>query len=226
MTPWEWVVIVPQKDLRLAKSRLELDGQDRRRVARALLRDTVAAARATPGVADVIVVLDRARDVTAVEDLGVHHVLAPDSGLNEALRQGERAARATRPRCGVAALPADLPLIEPVLLGHALAQARTRDRTFVADADHRGTTLLTAAPGHSLDPAYGIGSREAHRRTGAVELTGPRFAPLRLDVDHLDHLMLVAPIAHHANLSNALAQLESDANRHAPHAHPLLGVQP
>ncbi|MEU0782645.1 2-phospho-L-lactate guanylyltransferase [Streptomyces sp. NPDC006173] len=226
MTPWEWVVVVPQKDLRLAKSRLELDGQDRRRVARALFRDTVTTARATPGVAEVIVVLDRARDLAAVEDLGVRHVLAPGSGLNEALRQGEWAARATRPGCGVAALPADLPLIEPALLGHALAQARTRDRTFVADADHRGTTLLTAAPGHSLNSAYGIGSREAHRRTGAYELTGPRFAPLRLDVDHLDHLVLVAPIAHHANLSDALGRLEAGAYRHALSAHPLLGVHP
>ncbi|MCX5285603.1 MULTISPECIES: 2-phospho-L-lactate guanylyltransferase [unclassified Streptomyces] len=224
MTPWQWAVVVPQKDLRLAKSRMELDGQDRRRVARALLRDTVTAARATPGVCEVVVVLDRARDLAAIEDLGVHHVLAPGSGLNEALARGERAARAVRPRCGVAALPADLPLIEPALLGHALALARTRDRTFVADADHRGTTLLTAAPGHSLHSAYGIGSREAHRRTGAFELTGPRFAPLRLDVDHLDHLLLVAPIVHHANLSEALARLESGAFGHAPSASPRLGV--
>ncbi|MEU8795375.1 2-phospho-L-lactate guanylyltransferase [Streptomyces sp. NPDC048643] len=222
MTPWEWVVVVPQKDLRLAKSRMELEGQDRRRVARALFRDTVVAARATPGVCAVVVVLDRARDLAAVEDLGVHAVLAPGSGLNAALAQGERAARALRPRCGVAALPADLPLIEPALLGHTLALARTRDRTFITDADHRGTTLLTAAPGHSLHSAYGIGSREAHLRTGAFELTGPRFAPLRLDVDHLDHLMLVAPIAHHVNLAQELARLESGALA----AMPLLGVQP
>ncbi|WP_328756326.1 MULTISPECIES: 2-phospho-L-lactate guanylyltransferase [Streptomyces] len=205
-----WAVVVPQKDLRLAKSRLALDSPDRQRVASALFRDTVAAAQHTPGVATVIVVVDRIQDLEPVAGLGVGHVLGTGPGLNEALHQGERAARAGHPGCGVAALPADLPLIEPALLGRALAEAGAHDRAFLPDADDEGTTLLTARPGHALGPVYGIGSREAHRRSGAVELTGPGLAALRYDLDclaHLAHLALVPPPARHTHLSDVLARL-------------------
>jgi 2-phospho-L-lactate guanylyltransferase len=207
----DWVIIIPQKDFRRAKSRLDLGERDRRAVARALLRDTVTAAREASGVGEVIVVLDRHGDLEAVDDLDVRHVLATGSGLNEALRRGERAARAGRPRCALAALPADLPLIEPAVVGRALGYARTHDRAFVADAEHRGTTLLTARPGQALRPAYGVASREAHRRSGAFELTGPDLASMRFDVDHLTHLRLVSPLVNHSNLSDALGTMTPDA---------------
>jgi 2-phospho-L-lactate guanylyltransferase len=54
-------------------------------------------------------------------------------------------------------------------------------RAFVADATGTGTTLLAAAPGVELAPAYGPRSRQSHLASGAAELPG---APgLRLDVD-------------------------------------------
>jgi 2-phospho-L-lactate guanylyltransferase len=209
-----WVVIIPQKDFRQAKSRLELDERDRRAVARALFRDTVTAALAAPGVVEVIVVLDRQEDLDAAGDLGVRHVLAPGSGLNEALRQGERAARAGRPRCAVASLPADLPFVEPAVLGRALAYARLHDRAFLADAECRGTTLLTARPGQPLSPAYGVESRAAHRRSGAYELAAADLASLRFDVDHLTHLRLVSPLVNHSHLSEVLGGLPPDVHGH------------
>jgi 2-phospho-L-lactate guanylyltransferase len=49
-----------------------------------------------------------------------------------------------------------------------------------------GTTLLAAAPGAALTPAYGAGSRAVHLASGAVELPGA--AGLRLDVDTPDDL--------------------------------------
>ncbi|MEU1598925.1 2-phospho-L-lactate guanylyltransferase [Streptomyces sp. NPDC005708] len=203
-----WSVVIPQKDLRLAKSRLELDSRDRQRVASALFRDTVTAAQHTPGVSTVIVVVDRIQDLEPVVDLGVGHVLGTGQGLNGALRQGELAARAGRPGCGIAALPADLPLIEPAVLTRALAEAGAHDRAFLPDADDQGTTLLTARPGHALGPVYGIGSRQAHRRSGAVELTEPGLAALRYDLDCLAHLALVPPLARHTHLSDVLAHLK------------------
>ncbi|MGW3028323.1 2-phospho-L-lactate guanylyltransferase [Streptomyces sp. NPDC001221] len=203
-----WAVVIPQKDLRLAKSRLELDAGDRQRVARALFRDTVTAAQHTPGVSTVIVVLDRIQDLEPVVDLGVGHVLGTGPGLNGAVRQGELAARARRPGCGVAALPADLPLIEPAVLARALSEAGAHDRAFLPDADEQGTTLLTARPGHALGPVYGIGSRQAHRRSGAAELTEPGLATLRYDLDHLAHLALVPRLARHTHLCDVLARLK------------------
>ncbi|MDX3761737.1 2-phospho-L-lactate guanylyltransferase [Streptomyces mirabilis] len=202
-----WAVVIPQKDLRLAKSRLALDSRDRQRVASALFRDTVAAARHTPGVSTVIVVVDRIQDLEPVAGLGVGHVLGTGPGLNGALRQGELTARAGHPGCGVAALPADLPLIEPAVLARALAEAGAHDRAFLPDADDEGTTLLTARPGHALGPVYGNGSRRAHRRSGAVELTEPGLAALRYDLDCLAHLALVPPLARHTHLSDVLAHL-------------------
>jgi 2-phospho-L-lactate guanylyltransferase len=59
-------------------------------------------------------------------------------------------------------------------------------RGFVADVTGSGTTLLAAAPGVALAPAYGPGSRQVHLRSGAVELPGA--AGLRLDVDTPDDL--------------------------------------
>ena len=58
----------------------------------------------------------------------------------------------------------------------------------VADASETGTVLLTVAHGTALDPAFGIGSREHHLQTGAVDLTqalpaGDASAGLRRDVD-------------------------------------------
>ncbi|MFD8078694.1 2-phospho-L-lactate guanylyltransferase [Streptomyces sp. NPDC059718] len=225
MRRWDWVVVIPQKDLRLAKSRLELGPRDRRSVARALLRDTVTAARAAPGVGEVIVVLDRLQDFDTVDDLGVRPVLTDGPGLNEALRQGEQTARAIHPRCAVASLPADLPFLEPAVLGRALAYARTRDRAFVADAECRGTTLLTASPGQALQPSYGAESRAAHRRSGAHELTEPDLASLRFDVDHLAHLLLVAPLVNHSDshLSDALGRLDPDTYGRTPTAHTIPG---
>ncbi|MET7495235.1 2-phospho-L-lactate guanylyltransferase [Streptomyces sp900116325] len=203
-----WAVVIPQKDLRLAKSRLELDPRDRQRVASALFRDTVTAAQHTPSVSTVIVVLDRIQDLEPVVGLGVGHVLGTGSGLNGALRQGELAARASHPGCGIAVLPADLPLIEPAVLARALAKAGAHDRAFLPDADDQGTTLLTARPGHALGPVYGIGSRQAHRRSGAIELTEPGLAALRYDLDCLAHLALVSPLARHTHLSDVLAHLK------------------
>ncbi|MEV7323025.1 2-phospho-L-lactate guanylyltransferase [Streptomyces sp. NPDC093970] len=204
-----WAVVVPQKDLRLAKSRLELGPRDRQRIAGALFRDTVTAARHTPGVSAVVVVVDRLQDLEPVAGLGVGHVLGTGAGLNEALRTGELAARAGLPGCGVAALPADLPLIGPAVLGRALTEAGAHDRAFLPDADDQGTTLLTARPGISLGPVYGTGSRDAHRRSGAVELTAPGLAALRHDLDRLAHLALIPPLARHTHLSGVLARLES-----------------
>ncbi|MFF7213809.1 2-phospho-L-lactate guanylyltransferase [Streptomyces sp. NPDC008238] len=225
MRRWDWVVVIPQKDLRLAKSRLQLGPRARRSVARALLRDTVTAARAAPGVGEVVVVLDRVQDFHTVEDLGVRAVLADGPGLNEAIRQGEQTARALHPRCGVASLPADLPFIEPAVLARALTHARAHDRAFVADAECRGTTLLAASPGQALQPSYGTGSRAAHRRSGAFELTAPDLAALRFDVDHLDHLLLVATLVNdsHPHLSDALGRLPLDTYRSTPSAHTIPG---
>jgi 2-phospho-L-lactate guanylyltransferase len=174
-------LLVPVKDARDAKSRLGSVGDQRRMdLMAAFARDAVSAARASDLV-EVFVVGDPALD------LGV--VVLPDLGggsLNRALARA--AEQVASPERGTAALLADLPCLRTSDLDQALRAALDAGgRSFVADAAGTGTTLLVAAPGHDLDPHFGVGSALAHESSGAVPLTAA-LASLRLDVDTTDDL--------------------------------------
>lgn len=184
-------LLVPVKPLHRAKTRLRGaadrgvgDPRAHARLALALARDTLAAAAAARTVrrlvaitSDPVVLAALARDgVCTVPD-------EPGSGLNPALRQGERELRALDPAASVGVLPADLPALRPAELEAAvLAALAGGGRAFCADRAGTGTTLLLAAPGHALDPRFGAGSAAAHRAAGAGELTGD-WPGLRCDVD-------------------------------------------
>ncbi|MGR7023460.1 2-phospho-L-lactate guanylyltransferase [Geodermatophilus sp. URMC 62] len=183
MGPVRWSLVVPAKRLGAAKTRLRpLTGPSggcvHAELVLALLADTVAAARACPEVADVVVVTDDERAAATVRACGARTVPdAPDRGLNPALAHGALAAATG----AVAALSSDLPALRPAELAAALAAATAAPRCFVADAAGTGTTLLTAA-GVPLDPRFGRDSAAAHAATGAVALAGG-WPGLRRDVD-------------------------------------------
>jgi len=177
-----WSVVVPAKRLALAKTRLRplttALGGGHDDLVLALLADTVAAARACPLVAEVVVVTDEPAAGTLVRELGARTVPdVPDAGLNAALEHGASSAR----HDAVAALSSDLPALRPEELTAALEAAASVPRAFVADADGTGTTLLTAV-GVPLRPSFGTGSAQAHRDGGAVPLEG-RWPGLVRDVD-------------------------------------------
>ncbi len=180
-----WSLVVPAKRLGAAKTRLAPltggDGDGRglhAELVLALLADTVAAARACPAVADVVVVTDDGRAAATVRALGARTVPdEPDRGLNPALAHGALAAGAP----AVAALSSDLPALRPEELAAALAAAAAVPRGFVADAAGTGTTLLTAS-GVPLDPRFGRDSAAAHAASGARALDGD-WPGLRRDVD-------------------------------------------
>jgi 2-phospho-L-lactate guanylyltransferase len=198
-----WSVVIPVKRLPLAKSRLYDGSRSRaghRELALALALDTAAAALACEAVARVVAVTDDPHAAGQLAALGAVVVPdQPDQGLNPALEYGAARARAFAAGDGVAVLSADLAALRPAELGAALAAAvaavgagavRGRGghgrgghgRAFVPDAAGTGTTLLAALPGVSLEPRYGPASRQAHRATGAVELSGD-WPSLRQDVD-------------------------------------------
>ncbi|MFM9594338.1 2-phospho-L-lactate guanylyltransferase [Streptomyces scabiei] len=191
----QWTLVVPVKPLARAKSRLSDTAADAVRpgLALAFAQDTVAAALAATAVRGVVVVTDdplAARELTA---LGVRTVPedprgGPGDGLNAALRHGAALVRDVRPQSPVAALNADLPALRPGELTRVLDAAAAFPRAFLADAAGTGTTLLAAAPGHGLCPAFGPGSRTRHRRSGAVELDLTAVDSVRQDVDTGDDL--------------------------------------
>jgi 2-phospho-L-lactate/phosphoenolpyruvate guanylyltransferase len=180
-----WSVVIPAKRLGVAKTRLRPLTADRvdadvahRELVLALLADTVAATVACPVVGAVVVVTDDLSAAAVVRGLGARTVAdEPDRGLNPALEHGAR----TAPGTAVAALSSDLPALRPEELAAALGAAAGSARAFVADAQGTGTTLLTGV-GTELSPRFGPGSAQAHRASGAVELTGS-WPGLVRDVD-------------------------------------------
>ena len=177
-----WTVVVPAKLLARAKTRLApltaaAGPAVHAELVLALLADTVAAAVASPAVTGVLVVTDEPRAVELVTALGARTAPdAPAAGLNPALVHGAGLA------CGaVAALSSDLPALRTAELTAALSAAGQERRSFVADADGTGTTLLAVTAG-PLDPRFGPGSAAAHAGSGAVPLGGG-WPGLRRDVD-------------------------------------------
>ncbi|MFH8975372.1 2-phospho-L-lactate guanylyltransferase [Streptomyces sp. NPDC017890] len=182
----QWTLVVPVKALARAKSRLSNTADDgvRPDLALAFAQDTVAAALACPAVADVAVVTDDVRAGRELAALGAGVIPdEPGGGLNAALAHGAVSVRAARPESPVAALNADLPALRPAELALVLAAATQFPRAFLPDAAGIGTTLLTAAPGQELAPAFGTDSRARHRLSGAVELRLGAVDSVRQDVD-------------------------------------------
>ena len=187
----QWTLVVPLKPLAQAKSRLADTADDGLRpdLALAFAQDTVAAALACPAVGDVAVVTDDVRAGRELAALGAAIIAdEPGGGLNAALAHATRALRSARPALPVAALNADLPALRPVELSRVLDTAAEFPRAFLPDAATIGTTLLAAAPGRELRPAFGTESRARHRASGAVELTLTAVDSVRQDVDTGDDL--------------------------------------
>jgi 2-phospho-L-lactate/phosphoenolpyruvate guanylyltransferase len=191
----QWTLVVPLKPLARAKSRLSDTAADgvRPGLALAFAQDTVAAALASAAVRGVVVVTNDAVAARELAALGARTVPEdpPDAsrdGLNAALRHGTAAVRAVRPQSPVAALNADLPALRPAELTRVLNAAAEFPRAFLPDSVGTGTTLLAAAPGHDLSPAFGPDSRRRHRRSGAVELALAAVDSVRQDVDTGDDL--------------------------------------
>ncbi|MEP7764945.1 2-phospho-L-lactate guanylyltransferase [Sanguibacter sp. 25GB23B1] len=208
-----WTLVVPVKVVSLAKTRLagDLDPGERVALVRAMVLDTLAAACATSAVSRVLVVTD---DQQVVTDLRATHTArvgivpepVPAQGLNAAIRAGIAHARSTAP-VPVAVLLGDLPALRPEDLDAALLAASRHALGVVVDADGTGTTLLTAAAGVELIPAFGVGSAAEHRRRGHVELDVPVRSGLRHDVDVLTDLVAVAALGPGPRTAEVLAGL-------------------
>jgi 2-phospho-L-lactate guanylyltransferase len=205
-------LVIPLKPLPRAKSRLADTAGDGLRpgLALAFAQDTVAAALACAAVREVAVVTDDPLAGRELAALGARIVPdEPVGGLNTALAYASAVVRswhrsqavtgplrdtttsatgATAATGAIAALNADLPALRPAELLRVLDAAAAFPRAFLADAAGVGTTLLAAAPGRELRPAFGTDSRRRHRASGAVELALDGVESVRQDVDTGDDL--------------------------------------
>lgn len=178
-----WTIIVPVKQLSLAKSRLaDFAPARRRELALAFALDTVAAVIEAPVVRRVVVVTNDPA-AQACADLGAELLDdRPDAGLNPALVHAAKAIRAGDPHAPIAALSADLPALTSLELT-TVFDAMVSAYWFVGDTAGTGTTLLAARAGHRLTPAFGPDSYAEHRALGAQETALDGLAGLRRDVD-------------------------------------------
>lgn len=208
-----WTVVLPVKRLDAAKSRLRgaLEDVPHERLALALAQDTVAAAKACPTVAEVLVVTDDAAVGEALGALGARVTAEPPGGgLNEAFALGASLVA----DADVAALAADLPALRPMELAAALRAAGAGPpgvRRFVPDTPGTGTVLLTTPAGVALDPRFGADSAAAHAGSGAVALAGT-WPSLRRDVDTASDLAAAAVLGlgrHTAALAGRLAPVRA-----------------
>jgi 2-phospho-L-lactate guanylyltransferase len=182
-------LVLTVKSLGRAKSRLlgaadhgTGDRAAHEALALALVRDTAAAALATPNVRGVLVVTSDPTVARALAGDGVPTTPdLPDAGLNAAVTHGAELLLLADPDATVGALQSDLPALRPEQLAAALAETAGR-RAFCPDRQGTGTTLLVAAPGRPLDPRFGTGSAAAHAASGAVRV-GLGLPTLRTDVD-------------------------------------------
>ena len=210
MEAWtEWVVVVPVKELHLAKTRLEhLSPVDRVDLAEAMAADVVEAAAQARAVVGVVVVTNDARAAATTGALGARVIAdASDSGLDDALRDGARTARTLWPRCGVAAVSSDLACLTAESLDVALGRAAEHARSVLADRRGDGTTALFARAGADLLPSYGPASRARHVLAGAQQLDGTGLDRLTLDVDTADDLRDAAALGVGARTTAVMLRL-------------------
>jgi coenzyme F420-0:L-glutamate ligase/coenzyme F420-1:gamma-L-glutamate ligase len=199
------VALVPVRGLEVAKARLgeALDAEERRALVGRLLARTVAAAAATPAVAEVVVVSPDPEVVALAAALGARGVAQEGDGLNEGLATG-RAWAVAAGADAVLVVPGDLPAVTSTELARIVEMARAGSASpttggaaagalvaLVADRAGSGTNVLLVAPPDAIAFRYGEGSRAAHaaaaRAAGAayLEIAGP----LDLDLDTPDDLL-------------------------------------
>ncbi|MGV8965251.1 MAG: 2-phospho-L-lactate guanylyltransferase [Cellulomonas sp.] len=223
MTGLRWTLVVPIKAAGDGKTRLAtwLEPGPRQQLARAMVEDTLSAAGAARCVDRIVIVT--ADDPTVVAAVardatgGGHRSVAIDivgepdpAGLNPAVRAGIDRARGVAPTHGVGVLLGDLPALRAVDLEDALAQAGRRPLGVVTDAAGTGTTLLTAAPGQPVDPAFGPGSAAAHLARGHVRIVVDPGSGLAHDVDYREDLDAALALGVGPRTRHALQALPAD----------------
>ena len=190
-------VAIPVRSFDGAKSRLGavLDAEERRDLVERLLRRTVAAALATPGVTEVIVVSPDPEVLGVAAAGGARPVEQRSRGLNPSLQEARDAATGDR----LLIVPADLPGVTPEALAHVLATGDAAGAPSVVlapDRHGRGTNALLLDPPDVIDPAFGGDSRAGH--AWLASSADAAFAEVRdvlgLDIVTPDDLLLAGAL--------------------------------
>ena len=181
------LAVLPVKAFGHAKQRLvpSLPPEQRRELALAMVADVLAALRRVEAL-DVAVV--------TAEPLAREGALEVGAAvIEDTLEEGQSAAALIGVEHALAAgyervllVPGDTPLLDAGELGALLGSAAAV--TIVPDRHGTGTNALVLAPPDAIEPSFGPGSFERHRRAAGEKARVERPPTLTLDVDTGDDL--------------------------------------
>ena len=195
--PRATTVAIPVRSFDGAKSRLGavLDAEERHDLVERLLRRTIAAALATQGVTEVVVVSPDPEVLRVAAAAGARPVEQRSRGLNPSLQEARAAATGGR----LLIVPADLPGVTADALVRVLAAGDTAGSPSVVlapDRHGRGTNALLLDPPDVIDPAFGGDSRAGH--AWLASSADAAFAEVRdvlaLDIDTPEDLLLASSL--------------------------------
>lgn len=182
-------VVLPVKDLDRAKQRLSesIGDQDRRRLAMAMLEDVLTALDEVRMIFGVVVVTSDPEALGIAERHGCKVVggAGSDEGHSEAALTGIAEAVANGAE-RVLLLPGDCPLLNPREVDRLLSSLPETCVAIVPDRHGTGTNALLLSPPDAIDPAFGEGSADRHRRLAreaGVPAAIEELPSLALDLD-------------------------------------------
>lgn len=187
--------VILAKDATLAKTRLKVDKERARSLARDLAEHSIATATAARCAGAVFVVTS---DIGIKEVAQAHGAVVVDEGspkgMNAAAEMGRIRALDVHPEQPVAVLVADLPMLRADDLDSAVGEFRNgATPLFVADHEGVGTTFLIHSPSQCPGLAFGRRSAWLHGRLGYVPAVGT-LRGLRRDLDTPEDLRDLSPI--------------------------------
>ena len=195
--PRATTVAIPVRAFDGAKSRLGavLDAEERHDLVERLMRRAIAAALATDGVTEVVVVSPDPEVLGVAAAAGARPVEQRSRGLNPSLQEARDAATGER----LLIVPADLPGVTPDALSRLLAAgdaAGSPSVVLAPDRHGRGTNALLLDPPDVIDPAFGGDSRAGH--AWLASSADAAFVEVRdvlgLDVDTPEDLLLASAL--------------------------------
>lgn len=190
-----WAV-VPMKQFVHAKGRLAvvLDTQERERLARAMLLDTLDALVGAPSLAGVFIVTSEPSLLSIEMDRVKVLYDQEESGINAAIRQAMPYLKGKR----LLIIPADVPFVQSQDIEKVIAESESHPVVVVSDRHASGTNLLGICYHGAIEVSFGHESfrRHLHHARGAslghkiVDL--PRLA---WDIDNPEDLEVPPYIA-------------------------------
>jgi len=191
------LAILPVKRFELAKTRLrkQLEPAQRRRLAEAMVVDVLEALVAAPALDEVVLVTNEPAVAAVASAHGATVLPDPtESGQSAAALVGIRHARANDYDRALL-VPGDCPALDDAALRTLLDRDVLAPAvTIVADRHGSGTNALLLTPPEVIEPAFGPGSFERHRRRASSAGAAWHVEPLPgllLDIDTPEDLAVL-----------------------------------